>query len=108
MRGHERRAGRTAGGVQRLASPLVTLSHVTLSQRDTVTLFRIRTVIGRLGGLHQDCYFVTRLFAISSSHGSLGSKHFATLLLFSNFFHRLQLALTFLCQSWSTSIEELL
>jgi hypothetical protein len=35
---------------------------VTLSQRDTVTLFRIRTVIGRLGGLHQDCYLVTRTY----------------------------------------------
>ena len=52
-------------------------------QRDTVTLFRIRTVIGQLGGLHQICYFLTRLFAISSSYGSPGSKHFTTLLLFS-------------------------
>ena len=76
----------------------VTQRHALLrdavTQRDVVTSFRFRTVTGllearrfdveildRRGGLHHDCYFVTRLFAISSSHGSLGSGHFATLLL---------------------------
>ena len=76
----------------------VTQRHALLrdavTQRDVVTSFRFRTVTGllearrfdveildRRGGLHHDCYIVTRLFAISSSHGSLGSGHFATLLL---------------------------
>ena len=62
----------------------VTQRHALLrdavTQRDVVTSFRFRTVTGllearrfdveildRLGGLHHDCYFVTRLFAISSS-----------------------------------------
>ena len=79
----------------------VTQRHALLrdavTQRDVVTSFRFRTVTGllearrfdveildRRGGLHHDCYFVTRLFAISSSHGSLGSGHFATLLLFNS------------------------
>jgi hypothetical protein len=87
---------RAALVLTRYSRDAVTQRHALLrdavTQRDVVTSFRFRTVTGllearrfdveildRRGGLHHDCYFVTRLFAISSSHGSLGSGHFATL-----------------------------
>ena len=51
-----------------------TLTFDDPSVADEAIVPNFSEILDRLGGLHHDCYFVTRLFAISSPHGSLGEE----------------------------------